>query len=361
MTHVLALAAFRNRHTDYRVTMPVHAVSQRATELGVNVETTDAIGGDIVPSLATDTLPRVNHIYLPADIDVLVLPQPWNAFTISAIVWLRTNMPKLGIVIDITHQPQDVELERLTRRAAALADVVTCSTPVLTNTYTYDERRTFTVRDAMPASMLANPARALSRKVKHVELNKDRIVGWCGDAAQQASDLDVMQGALQEVVGADRTDGRRVRLRAIGPRSGLVEALALDPRDVETSGWLSPPLHRVALGELDTGLVPCADRARSSVRVLEYAAAGVPVIASKTPEHEELQRSGMPLWLVRGKRREWVRALRSVLDLDDGELRDLANAHRENVRQRHTVEKRAAEWAHAWKTAARVARDEDIS
>lgn len=356
MTHVLALATLQNRHTDYRVTMPVRAVSQRSAELGVNVDIIDAIGADLIPSLVSATLPRVNHIHLPSGIDVLVLPQPLNAFTISAIVWLRTNMPKLGIVIDVTHQPQDTELERLTRRAAALADVVTCATPVLTNTYTYDERRTFMIRDAMPAAMLTNPARALSRKAQHAELNKDRIVGWCGDATQHVSDLDVMQGALQEVVGADRTDGRRVRLRAIGPRNGLVEALALDPRDVETSGWLSPPLHRVALGELDIGLVPCADRARSSVRVLEYAAAGVPVIASKTPEHEELQRSGMPLWLVRGKRREWVRALRSVLDLDDGELRDLANAHRENVRQQHTVEKRAVEWAHAWRMAARVAK-----
>jgi glycosyltransferase involved in cell wall biosynthesis len=165
-----------------------------------------------------------------------------------------------------------------------------------------------------------------------------------------------MEGALAEVVGVDRTGGRRVNFRNIGSAGAQFKiALGVSPGDLEVSGELPPNLYHVALGEIDIAVVP-QSYPRSGVRALEFAAAGVPVIASHTPAHVALQNAGMPLWLVKPRRRDWVKALRSVLGLDDAELKDLARQHRENVRMNHTTEQRAGEWAGAWRLAAKLAR-----
>jgi glycosyltransferase involved in cell wall biosynthesis len=148
-----------------------------------------------------------------------------------------------------------------------------------------------------------------------------------------------------------------VKFRIIGPSTCITPILGIHPHDVEASGPLRADLRRVALSELDVAIVPYEDRDASGLQALEFAAAGVPVIASQTREHAQLQEMGVPLWLVKNRPRAWERALRSVLSLDDDELRQLAYAHRESVRRAHTIEKRAHEWAIALRTAGKITVD----
>lgn len=370
--NVLALYADRSGCGDYRVRLPAKAVNERFDQFDVRVEVSDHFDGDAV--LTPDGI-RIRRIDIPDGVDVVSIQRPLKAQLAGAVMWLRNHRPDLGIAVDLDDDLANVPVSnsaylgvhpktspeenyRWLRQGIALADVFTCSTPEIARIYGYDQSRTFVIRNAVPSAMLEHPSRAMSRTKKFPD--DDRVVGWAGSVATHVGDLETTSGALGDVVGADVTDGRRVSFRNIGPPEGLAQALGLQERDVEASGWLTPDMYRVALGEIDVGIVPLADtrfnRAKSYLKAIEFAAAGVPVIASKTPEHEFLRDQGMPLWLVKPRRREWVRALRAILSYDNEELHEVAAQHRENVRRHHTIESRAEQWAYAWRQAAKIAR-----
>jgi glycosyltransferase involved in cell wall biosynthesis len=358
MIHALALTDVdRPALSEHRVALPARAVTMRADELAVSVETTDRLAA-VMQSHGSN---QVATIHIPNGITLLIVSQPVGPAAANAILWLRRHRPDVAVVVDVSHHPgRDVEFDRLTR-ACALANGVTASCPPLAETFGYLREHTFTIRDAVPESMLHQPSRALTRR-SSADIG-DRIIGWSGDARRSSDDLRAMCGALASVVGVDRTEGRSVRFRNVGPLDDLAKTLMLNPRDVEASGRLSSQLHRIALGEVDIAVVPVNDESnfatRSGLHALEFAAAGVPVIASSTFEHRWLRDSGVPLWLVKQTSREWTRALHSLLALDDDELRDLAAAHRESVRS-HTIEARAREWAHAWRSVVSVRLEETV-
>lgn len=344
MINVLVVTANRDR-----LRAPAAHIQSRPAEFNMTVKTVTHLPG----SVSRDVV----QVRIPYETDVLVLSQPMGPKAIDALRWLHRHMPHVGIVVDLMHAPDGEDHEQLVRVCRA-ADVVTSSCQVLAGFYGKHARRSLTIRDAVPASMLSQHSRALSRGRGRNLDTQDRVIGWAGHPIQSQSDLCAMYGALRDVVGADRTGGRRVRFRSIGPREGLAEALMLDPRDVEASGPLPADLRLAALGEVDVAVRPVDEMGdfstRSALRVIEFAAAGVPVIASSTFEHRWLRDNGMPLWLVNEEKIEWLRALRAMMSYDDLELHDLAAQHRENVRQHHTIEKRVGHWADAWRSAAHV-------
>jgi glycosyltransferase involved in cell wall biosynthesis len=372
MLNVLALYADRSGCGQYRVMLPAEAVNARSKELDVCVITADHLGAD---ATFDGTSYKIRRVDVPAGVKVVSFQRPLQTAMAGAIAWLRRTRPDLGIVVELDDdllnvpttntaysqiQPKYSPLEntKWLRDAISNCDVLTVSTAELARRYGGSRHQTFVVRNGVPAAMLDNPARTLTRKKEHEELNADRVIGWAGYVGTHPGDLQVTSNALADIVGVDRTNGRTVSFRNIGPGDGVAAALGLRPSDVEASGWLEPEMYRLALGELDVGIVPLADtsfnRAKSALKALEFAAAGVPVIASKLPEFEELQKSGMPIWLVKDRRREWHGALQRLLALDDDELADLGASHREFVRRNATVAHRVDEWARAWRAAERI-------
>lgn len=370
MINVLTLYADLSGCGDYRVRFPAKAVNARSDELGVRVEVADHLPADAV---AEGTRYRIRRVDVPPHVDVVSFQRPTRAVMYGAIMWLRRHRPDVAVVVELDddlaaipygnqayraiHPSQNLrENTHWLVRSIYNAHALTVSTPTLAGIYGTGAVPTFVIRNAVPSDMLYQPSRAIDRHER--ENDHDRVVGWAGSISTHPGDLDVMNGALADVVGVDRTDGRRVTFRNVGPRDGLSDALSLRDDDIEATGWVKPWTYRVGLSELDVGVVPLADnrfnRGKSALKVLEMAAAGVPVVASANPEHKALQRDGMPLWLVKNRRRDWVRAVRSLLDLDCDELRDLALAQRDAVRQKHTIDVRAEDWATAWKTAAKM-------
>jgi hypothetical protein len=370
---VLSLFADHSACGDYRVRFPVEAVNARSHQLGVTAEASASIPAD---AIFEGSLCRVRRVDVPPGVNVVSFQRPMRAALVGAMHWLRQRRPDIGIVVELDDdlmavppghagyssiQPRFNPQENTKWLAMAIAqcDVLTVSTPELAKRYAGTGHQTIVIRHGVHPSMLDQPARTLTRVPAQRELNRDRIVGWAGYTGTHVNDLDVTSGALADVVGPGRTSGRRVTFRNVGPRDGVASALRLDPSHVEASGWLSTDLYRIGLSELDIGIVPLQDtrfnRSKSALKALEMAAAGVPVIASKLPEFQELQRQGMPLWLVKDRRREWSSALQRMIALDDKGLRQLAHAHREFVRKYATVDVHAKEWADAWQTAARMA------
>jgi glycosyltransferase involved in cell wall biosynthesis len=370
----LALYADRSGCGDYRVRLPAEAVNKRSAELGVQVETAESLGADAV---FEGPICRVRRVDVPAGVSVVSFQRPMKASLVGAMAWLRQCRPDIGLVVELDDDLAGVPVNHVAysqimpktsptenvawlHKAIQHCDVLTVSTPELARRYSGTGHRTIVIRNGVHTSMLDQPARTMTRVPAQRELNRERIVGWAGYTGTHAGDLEITSGALADVVGPGGPGSRQVRFRNIGPRDGIAQALNLGFADVEASGWLSTDLYRTALSELDVGIVPLANtrfnRSKSALKAIEMAAAGVPVIASKLPEFEELQRRGMPLWLVKDRRKEWVSALNRMLALDDKALRELAQAHREFVRRYETVDSHAREWADAWTAASRIAR-----
>lgn len=348
MTNALILWSDRGVSGEYRAKFPAQAVSNRSADFNMRAEPTGTL--DVTADRIAEGL-DVKRVFVPGGIDVISFQRPTSPSSFHVIEWLRNNRPQLGIVVEVDAEMLPPYTDVWLRRCMELAHVVTLSTPAQAELYPHDNKRV--IRDAIPSTFLTYPARALSRKKSHAEIDADRIIG---SSALTSQDICAMSGVLQDVVGVDRTGGRRVNFRYIGEEyPDIYHPLGVSRADFEASGKLPANLYHVALGEIDVALSP-QETPRSAIRALEFAAAGVPVIGSVTPEHLDLQSAGMPLTLVKNKRRDWLKALRSVLSLDDSELKDLARRHRENVRMNHTTEQRAAEWAEAWHLAATLAR-----
>jgi glycosyltransferase involved in cell wall biosynthesis len=303
---------------------------------------------------------------------VVSFQRPTRAALVGAMKWLKEVRPDVGLVVelddDLLHlhpaheafgalDPRKNSVENVAwlRQALLLADVVTVSTPELAKRYG-GNRPVHVIRNAIPEEMLTQyPSRALSSGVK----DHRRVIGWAGYVGTHPGDLEVTSGAIGDVLAANPD----LRFRNVGPWEGLIQALGL-PEElhnrVQFAGWLEPTLYRAGLSELDIGIVPLADtafnRAKSTLKALEMAAAGVPVVASDLPEFRALRAEGLPLWLVKPRRREWVGALSRLCALDDDELRLAATQHRRWVASYGTVDKRAPEWASAWRYAASVAQ-----
>jgi glycosyltransferase involved in cell wall biosynthesis len=372
MINVLALYADLSGCGDYRVRFPADAVNANP-DLGVSVRVAGHLDAD-----ATFDGPRLNvrRIDLPPHTKVVSFQRPTRAALVGAMKWLRERRPDVGLVVELDddllnlpagHEafgvldPRKNPVENLAwlRQALTLADVVTVSTPELGKRYGGAGRPVYVVRNGVPASMLSqHPSRAMSQGDKE----NQRTIGWAGYTGTHPGDLEITSGAIGDVMRA-APGGRDIRFRNVGPWEGLTKALDLPEQfhnRVQFTGWLEPALYRLSLDSLDIGIVPLQDtafnRGKSALKALEMAAAGVPVVASDLPEFRALRAAGLPLWLVKPRRREWVGALSRLCALDDVELRQAANQHRRWVASYGTVDNHAAEWASAWRYAASVAQ-----
>jgi glycosyltransferase involved in cell wall biosynthesis len=339
LINVLSLFSDSGFAGDYRVKLPAEAVTQKRLETGVHIESTNQLGVDA--SRYGDFI-KINKVFVPGGINAISFQRPYRSGTADVITWLRYHRPDLAISVDIDDEMNLPEDDSYLRRSIALADVLTCSSEALARRFSYDKHRTFVIRSGVPLSALNTQSVPMSRKRARAGEPKERTIG---SALNTPKDLGVIRlGSLLSDV---------TTFRNIGVLDGLTEALGLSQGQVEASGPLPQNLYRVALGEIDVALVPGS----SVTQVLEFAAAGVPVIASDTPEHRELVDQGMPLRLVGRKPGQWTRAIKSMLALDDKELKAIATLHRNNVRQYHTVDRRAFDWAGAFRTAHRIVKE----
>lgn len=366
---VLATYADHGGCGEYRVKLPATVVNAN-NDLDIHVEVADHFDCE---AFFKDNCYHIRYVSLPRGTEVVSVQRPTHAAMAGALQWLHTQRPDVGLVVELDDDLLNVPTSNVAhaglqrrnnvlentewlRRSLRMADVITVSTPGLARVYG-GHVPTFTVRNGVPAWMLDVPSRTITRERRTATRHSDRTIGWSGYVGTHGGDLDVTSGALAQVIGT--FDRRTVSFRTVGPREGVAAALGLADDQVEASGWLSVDMYRVALAEFDIGIVPLQDnrfnRCKSTLKALEMSALGVPVVASALPEFQELQKSGLPIWLARDRLRHWLGALNQPLKMSDGELQEIAQSCREFVRRYATAEVRAPEWAVAWRTAAQIA------
>ena len=165
--------------------------------------------------------------------------------------------------------------------AAQTADRVVAGNPQLAD-WAADHNR-----DVVMIPSCVDPAR-YRRKTDYVVGDPPRL-GWIGSADNEVY-LNLVAPALQEV--HRRTGARLTLIGTTRPRLGALEAM------IDRVAWSESGQYAL-LSELDVGLAPVPDelyeRGKSGYKLLQYAAAGTPLVASPVGVNREiLSAFGMP-------------------------------------------------------------------
>ena len=169
-------------------------------------------------------------------------------------------------------------------------------------------------------------------------------VGWVGALPWRSGDLETMRPFLGEFLESNRLGFHH---------SGHIKELNLDITDLagipksvkfthEPRRILSeyPQMFR----KIDIGLVPLNNlpfnHAKSTIKGLEYTAAGIPFIASWSPEYEYLSNDGVGR--VAKNQEEWIEHLNTLLD-PKIRKEDIEKNY-EIVKERHSISARAKDW-----------------
>lgn len=285
------------------------------------------------------------------DADVVVLQRPLVQAVVEAIPRLQSQGVAVVVEVDDdfhalpkghgarrgTSVENDPTYNRMwLRKACERADLVTVTTPALAERYGA-HGRVAVLPNLVPASYLSVPT--------HAPRVEAPTVGWTGSVVTHVGDLDVMGGVLPGVLA-------ETGARFVSWGVGLTEqALGVKGRVRPWADLRGAYPRQVA--DLDVGLVPLApsafSRAKSALKGTEYAALGVPFVASPRADYLRLYH-GHGVGILAETPDEWRAELVRLLSSPD--LRaEVAATNREAV-STLTYEEHAGDWWQAWRSAA---------
>lgn len=281
--------------------------------------------------------------------DVIVLQRAASAMVADFIPALQ----KMGIAVVVD---MDDDLERIhpsnpaffgmhpthssrynwkhAARACKEASLVTVSTPALLPRYG-DHGRVRLLRNYVPQRFLT---------LEHDTSNA--AIGWAGSLHSHPGDLD------QTVMALARLSREGHELKFVGPKDGISRKLGVDlPNEAFTGETPLEDWIELVASRLGVGVAPLGDTsfnaAKSWLKPLEYSAAGVPWVASDTPEYRQLAKMcGAPLAT---KPKQWYRELQLLASNED--LRAQRSGAAREAASQLTIERNCHLWAEAWQAA----------
>lgn len=301
----------------------------------------------------------IGNVQFPRQYDVIVLQRVTHKFLAQAIPFIRAEGTAVVIDIDddLEHisqsNPMYLALHPRKREGVSHADhswqwarvAIENATMVVTTTQAlidrYARRTTgWQIPNYVPANAL------------EVDHEDSRIFGWGGSLHSHNEDVPVVGSAVSRLV----QEGHRFRV--IGPSTGIRQAFRLQrDEDLEATGPIELQYWVAALALLGVGLAPLAattfNRAKSWLKPMEYAAAGVPCVVSPSPSYRELA-SRYGIGDVAERPKDWYRLVRRLVT-DDAYRLDRSAAGRAAAEEL-TIEKHAWRWMEAWEKALSIQR-----
>ena len=166
------------------------------------------------------------------------------------------------------------------------ADAVITSTPFLFDYYAKKRDNVFMVRNGIDSDRY---------KIKNIRYEKKPNIGWVGATHWRSNDLEQLSGFM-----GDYLKSRGTYFQHSGHSSTAPSAHEL--LGIEKSLFNSIPMTPIGsypglLTPIDIGIVPLNNiqfnHAKSYIKGLEYAAAGIPFVTSYSPEYELLASQGI--------------------------------------------------------------------
>jgi hypothetical protein len=245
-------------------------------------------------------------------------------------------------------------------RQIELSDAVTTSTAAIGSLL---RNRT---RCLTPQILLRNVCDMVAYETQVVRPVTDGlVVGWVGALGWRSGDLETLRGVLDPFLAScggsfvhhgtfppwdKRMSGTIRGGRFVVEKTAAVDGTAAEragvaaeragPTDTFRKPWLYPELVR----GFDIGVVPLSRQAfnyaKSWIKGLEYAAAGIPFVAQRTDEYEALG-----CGLLADTPKQWRAALEA---LRDPGLRAQQRALGLDVARRHDLRARGRDWESAY-------------
>lgn len=235
-------------------------------------------------------------------------------------------------------------------RACERADLVTCTTPALAQRYGA-HGRVVILDNYVPERYCCTEPSTYTEA--HLGPRDGRVtVGWTGSVHTHPNDLEQTRG----MVAAAVTDTGAC-LGVVGTGVGVAKALGYGG-DVLATGWLPIEAYPEAIRRFDVGIAPLKpspfNEAKSHLKGLEFAALGVPFVATPTGPYRRLAQLG--IGVLADHPQDWRVAV-EILIRDEARRADLAAQYRADVAARWTVEGNAWRWLEAWEQAHANSRD----
>ncbi len=211
---------------------------------------------------------------------------------------------------------------------------VITSTQFLFDYYSKIHKNVFLVRNGIDAhrySRMNKPRRQFHRTK----------IGWVGATPWRSNDLEILSPFIGSYIQA-----KNIRFHHSGHLINsptAAEQLNINNQLVSVSGLCPISDYPRLFSPIDIGIVPLNDvpfnHAKSFIKGLEYAAAGIPFIASDLPEYRYLFEAGVGR--LASNEKEWIYHFEELLD--EGMRKDEARINLEALSD-FTIQKRGEDW-----------------
>jgi len=264
-----------------------------------------------------------------------------NGVKMNAVVlvhhWWRNLARDAKLVYELDDDPFEVESHNPMHQHYAnplahdsishcleVADLVTVSTPVLAERIRRINPNVVVLQNRIDESMLT-----LERP------RRDKLtIGWAGSMSHQQ---DIKECAY----GLRRTlDHHDVEAHFIG-----ADFRRLIGRPIRFTPWCLKTTEYYNLIDFDIGIAPLLStrfaETKSHIKALEYAALGIPVIASDTAPYRDFVIDGVTGWLVRYEH-EWAKRLHELIN--DEAMRTEMGVNAKKLAEQWTIQTGWKDW-----------------
>lgn len=156
---------------------------------------------------------------------------------------------------------------------------------------------------------------------------KRPTVGWVGSTSHRSRDLEELEGVLPETWKYHHSGH-------VPGAQYFADAMGIPRHKVRTSPMLPPQQYAKSSFCFDIGIAPLSDQpfnhAKSWIKLIEYASAGVPFVASPAPEYVRLQ-DEYKIGRIAYSPNEWVENITELMDFRA--RKEEASKNRELVKQ----------------------------
>jgi glycosyltransferase involved in cell wall biosynthesis len=321
---IFGWAADHNGCGNYRIGLPMWALSQ--------------LGHD---ALAFSVL----NVDIPADLDVLVgqmindrpRSEVWRGlaerpgrdfalvFEIDDDLWnLRETHPQSAYY--------EGEIGRLVADNIAISDAVTVTTDHLAEVVSKYNRNVHVLPNCVDGSLLS-----------HRRPTAERLtVGWAGGATHVK---DFMSVATELKAFFRRNP--EIDTHFVGVNFGAT----IGRPDTRFTGWNSNLIDYLEGLDFDLGIAPLSynifNRSKSDLKFLEYAALGIPVVATDFGPYARSVQHGLTGYLVKHPH-EWAKYLRPLVN--DADLRNEVGSNARAWAATRTIQTNAWRWESAYRS-----------
>lgn len=287
----------------------------------------------------------------PTGDDVMVIQRPIFPEVLQAIPLIQANGTKVVVELDDDYWSIDprngyrkglakaglLDVPDTMLKACRLADMVTVSTPELAKLI--PNKNVIVLRNYVPAYYLDIEV----DYGENWELTEGKkVVGWTGSTETHVGDLEVMGYSLRRAVRNHDAKFLAIGSHNAGEITGFYDGESL------SSDWVELKNYPKAVKSFSIGVVPLRmsrfNQCKSYLKGMEYAALGIPFVASPTEEYKILNKQGVGL--IAKEKHDWLKDLNQLLTSDNVELIQAGKA----FASENTYERNAWRWAEAWQS-----------